>query len=147
MSRLFLDASVLFAAAYRPRAGVRCLWTWEGVELATSSYVCTEVQRNLFHAGSRGLTEQDKRERLSRMIALVRAMTIIADPPDGPLPEGITLPEKDRPILLAAIAAGATYLLTADKTHFGAYFGRVFEGVHILPPDQFIKARSPRTED
>ena len=55
---------------------------------------------------------------------------------------GIELPEKDRPILLAAIACQATHLLTADKQHFGAHFGKTIEGVLVLPPDQFLKSRS-----
>jgi len=40
------------------------------------------------------------------------------------LPGGIALPEKDRPILLAAIEARATHLITGDKRLFGKYFGK-----------------------
>ena len=60
---------------------------------------------------------------------------------DHTLPRGISLPEKDSPILLAAIDAHATYLLTGDVRHFGRYFGRKFEGVSIMPPAQYLKAR------
>jgi len=145
VDRLFLDASVLFPAAYRARAGIRCLWTIPGIELVTSSYACGEVQRNLMELDPHGrpaISEREQLERLDRLIALVRALTVVADPPDRPLPAGITLPDKDRPILLAAVEAKATHLLTADKKHFGPYFGQTIEGVLILPPDQYLKSRS-----
>jgi hypothetical protein len=50
------------------------------------------------------------------------------------LPEGAGLPAKDRPILSAAIAAGATHLLTGDRRRFGPLHGRCVAGVLILRP-------------
>ena len=55
------------------------------------------------------------------------------------LPEGVSLPEKDVPILLAAIAARATYLLTGDLRHFGSYFGKRVEGILVLPPGEYLR--------
>jgi hypothetical protein len=55
--------------------------------------------------------------------------------------EGITLPAKDDPILLAAIAANATHLLTGDWKHFGPYRNTVVEGVLILPTTAYFKTR------
>ena len=39
------------------------------------------------------------------------------------------LPEKDRPVLTAAIALGCDELVTDDRTHLAAGFGKRFEGV------------------
>ena len=55
----------------------------------------------------------------------------------GALPLGIVLPTKDRPILLGAIAVGATHLLTGDVKHFGAYYRRVVAGILILAPSDY----------
>jgi uncharacterized protein len=52
------------------------------------------------------------------------------------------LPEKDQLILLAAIGAGATHLLTGDFRHFGPYYGERIQGVHILPPGDYLSLRS-----
>ncbi|MEX2139704.1 MAG: hypothetical protein WD894_10610 [Pirellulales bacterium] len=42
------------------------------------------------------------------------------------------LPAKYWPILMAAIAAHATHLLTGDVRHFISYFGRIIAGVRIM---------------
>lgn len=47
MDRLFLDANILFSAAYRPDAGLRRLWEVPNVELVTSAYAGEEARRNL----------------------------------------------------------------------------------------------------
>lgn len=48
------------------------------------------------------------------------------------------LPEKDRPVLAAAIRLRCDALLTGDRTHFGAGYGRAFGGV--LAPSRSLKA-------
>ncbi|MHB1744188.1 MAG: hypothetical protein ACYCRE_05385, partial [Acidobacteriaceae bacterium] len=53
---------------------------------------------------------------------------------------GIGLPDKDRPILTAAVAAKADFLLTGDIQHFGRFFGQVLCGVRILRPAEFLKS-------
>ena len=131
MDRLFLDAKVLFSAAYRPEAGVLKLWKLKGVELITSAYALEEARINLY--------EEEQRARLDH---LTRAMEVIASHPEGALPSGVKLPRKDQPILLAAIETQATHLLTGDLTHFGRYFGRTFAGVLILPPGDYLRTWS-----
>jgi hypothetical protein len=44
------------------------------------------------------------------------------------------LPEKDRPVLAAAIRLGCDALVTGDRTYFGAGYGRVYGGVTIYSP-------------
>lgn len=46
--------------------------------------------------------------------------------------------KKDRPILLVAIQAQATHLLTGDKRHFGSLYGQCISGVHILRPADYL---------
>jgi hypothetical protein len=61
----------------------------------------------------------------------------LVEPEHFTLPRGVRLPEKDQPILLAAIDGGATHLLTGDWTHFGPYFRQAVAGVMILPPAEY----------
>jgi hypothetical protein len=49
------------------------------------------------------------------------------------------LPEKDVPILLAALEAKMDYLLTGDIRHFGPYFGKKIAGVTVVFPGQYLK--------
>jgi hypothetical protein len=56
----------------------------------------------------------------------------------GDLPQGIALPEKDAPILAAAMAAGATHLITGDRRDFGAHYGKTIGGVLVLPPRDYL---------
>ncbi len=61
---------------------------------------------------------------------------------DVPLPPGIDLPPKDRPILLAAVRAGASHLVTGDATHFGRYFGARIAGVRVQRPADFLRGHA-----
>jgi predicted nucleic acid-binding protein len=131
MDRLFLDANVLFSAAYRPHAALRRLWELGDVELVTSSYALEEARVNLQEPMQRECLEQ-----------LPHAVRIIAGFINRPLPEAVTLPDKDRPILLAAIDARATHLLTGDFRDFGPYYGQAIEGVLILSPAAYLRSRS-----
>jgi uncharacterized protein len=133
MDRVFLDANVLFSAAYRPRAGLIALWRLKTPRLLTSAYALSEAERNL--------TRDDQRRRLA---ALARSCEIVPTPSLMRLPSQVILPENDQPILLAAIAAEATHLLTGDKTHFGRYYGQRLAGVLVLPPAEYLHPRSFR---
>lgn len=128
MDRVFLDANVLFSAAYRSDSGLVVLWRRAGATLLTSAYAVDEAQRNL--------TGDDQRQRLS---SLVRACEIVATPAAADLPAGLRLPPDDQLIFLAATAGRATHLLTGDKTHFGPYYGRTIGGVLILAPGAYLK--------
>ncbi len=130
MDKLFLDANVLFSAAYRPNAPIRRLWELPGARLFTSSYAVEEARRNL--------REGRQREDLGKLLASVSTVEAFADPEAHPILEDVILPEKDVPILLAAVAAGATHLVTGDLTHFGPYYSRRIAGVLILPPARYL---------
>ena len=128
MEVVFLDANVLFSAAYRPDAGLSRLWDLPDVELVSSDYALEEARRNL--------EMPDQRERLSNFAAELRLVTTISD---VDLPEGVEVPDKDKPILIAAISAGATHLLTGDFTHFGELYGSSIGGGLILPPSEYLR--------
>jgi len=129
MDRLFLDANVLFSASYRADAGLCQLWKLKNVILCSSGYALEEARTNL--AG------EDQRARLANLSKVVR----LFEAGDAPLPRGISLPEKDVPILLAAIGAQATHLLTGDIRHFGSYFGRRIGGIAIALPADYLAGR------
>ena len=44
------------------------------------------------------------------------------------------MPDKDAPILAAAITVRADMLATGDRRHFRALYGTAVQGVLILPP-------------
>ncbi len=134
IDRVFLDANVLFSAAYRVGSALEKLWEATlGVTLLSSPYAVEEANRNL--------EERDARTRLQTLVA---ALEIVPDIAGGEVPAGVLLPEKDLPILLAAIAAGATHLLTGDRAHFGPYFGRRVSGLLIQRPGDYLAGRRQR---
>jgi predicted nucleic acid-binding protein len=129
MDRLFLDANVLFSAAYRPGAGL-LLWKLEHVVLCSSRYALEEARTNL--------TKEDQQTRLARLAGAVK----LFEAAERNLPRGISLPEKDLPILLAAMEARATHLLTGDVRHFGQYFGKRIEGIVVMLPGEYLRRSS-----
>ena len=132
MDRVFLDANILFSAAYLPQAGLRRLWDLAGVTLLTSAYAVEEARINL--------PENDPRQRLEALVATIKVTA--SAPSDRPLPPEVALPDKDRPIVLGAIATHATHLLTGDLTHFGPYYGKIIEGVLILRPAEYLRSHT-----
>jgi predicted nucleic acid-binding protein len=129
MPRVFLDANILFSAAYREKAGLLRLWRLTGVELVTSSYAVQEATVNL--------SEPAQRERLTK---LLHALVVLPHPSHLPdLPSDLSLPAKDRPIFQSAMNSGASILLTGDVTHFGRFFGKTLAGVRILAPADYLR--------
>jgi len=51
-----------------------------------------------------------------------------------PPQEANWLAETDRPVLAAAMRLRCDALVTGDRTHFGAGYGKVFGGVMIHSP-------------
>ena len=128
--RVFLDANVLFSAAWLEQAGLARLWRLSGTDLLSSRVALAEAERNL-----------DSDERRSRLQSFAAKLTLVDAPPGAALPAGIELVAKDAPILLAAIDAGASHLLTGDRRHFGHLYGKSVSGVKILMPAMYLKSR------
>jgi uncharacterized protein len=133
VERLFLDANVLFSAAYCIRSGLLALWELDNVKLISSGYALEEARRNL--------SDDAQKERLA---VLARSLELFQETPDATF-EDVLLPDKDIPILSAAVAAKATHLITGDVKHFGPHFGRKICGILITPPADYLnKHKSQR---
>jgi predicted nucleic acid-binding protein len=129
VTRLFLDANLLFSAAYREDAGVGRLWEVTGVELVTSEYAVEEARRNLSDPA-----QHRRLEELLRGMRRVAAGTLAPDQRAG-----ILLREKDWPILAGALQAGATHLITGDCRDFGPYFGTEILGILVQTPADYLR--------
>lgn len=129
MNRVFLDANVLFSAAWRENTGLLRLWQSSDTTLLTSRYAFEEARRNL--------ETEEQRQRLVRLMVDIQ---LVPNRAYDDFPPGVFLPEKDRPILLAAIHAPATHLLTGDKRHFGSLYGQFISDVLILRPADYLGA-------
>jgi predicted nucleic acid-binding protein len=130
MDRVFLDANILFSAAYKADAGLLKLWKLPDVALFTSRYALEEARANF--------EEEHQKARLNRLSANLQ----LFEAGNRLLPDGVLLPDKDAPILLAAIAARATHLLTGDIRHFGPYFGKKVAGIALSLPGTYMKQRA-----
>ena len=135
MDRIFLDANVLFSAAYLENSGLARLWRLEDAELLSSAYAFEEARRNLV---------LDRPPALARLERLTSELMLVNPPGSLRLPAGVRLDSKDRPILLAAIHGKADFLLTGDGRHFGHLYGKRIEGVLVLRPAQYFERRARR---
>ena len=129
MDRVFLDANVLFSAAYRVDTPLRTLFTLPHVRLVTSAYALEEAKRNL--------PSGPHTAELERLCHAVDVVSVL--PPQGERAILAKLPENDRPILWAAISLRATHLLSGDFKAFGRFYGQTIEGVAIMPPAAYLK--------
>ena len=127
MHRLFLDANILFSAAYKATK-LRSLWE-SGIDLLSSPYAIAEARRNIIAV--RG-------EVTDILDALLKDVQLTSEGKLTDIPEAVSLPDKDKPILAAAIHTRATHLLTGDFKHFGQYFGQTIVGVCVLPPADYF---------
>ena len=124
--RIFLDANVLFSAAQSAgavRQLVQALQV-DGHALVADEYVATEARRNI--AGKAKADSQTYLQNLLSQIE-VSAAHFLANAHAAVQ----WLPEKDRPVLMAAIALRCDALVTGDRTHFGMGYGQTFDGVTI----------------
>jgi uncharacterized protein len=132
LDRIFLDANVLFSAAYMELSGLARLWTLDDVELLSSAYAIEEARRNLAVV---------RREALPRLERLAASVSTVDAPQTLKLPGNIRLESKDQPILLAAIHGKAEYLLTGDARHFEHLYGKRIKGVLVLRSAQYFGRR------
>jgi predicted nucleic acid-binding protein len=129
--RVFVDACVLFSAAYRTDSPLRKIWQHKGTIPVTSAYAAEEARRNLARLRPENLAELDELLGLMEVEGFVEMKTFLDDFGD--------LPEKDRPILAAAVEARAAFLITSDKKHFGPFYGKEIEGVEVVSPAMYFE--------
>ena len=133
--RVFLDANILFSIAYGS-PGLERLWSdaKKGeYELIASQYVIEEAKRNL-----------DRREQQDALNRHLSEVGVVPEA-DPTVPCPIPLPEKDRPVMMAALSCKADYLITGDVTHFGKYFGKKIRTLRICTPRDFFNIISKLT--
>ena len=88
----------------------------------------------------RNLEAKAPRE-LAALKALLARIYVAGIQLPGSLPEAaLKLPEKDRPVLAAAMRLGCEALVTGDRTHFGAVYGQTLGGVAIHSPRSLAEA-------
>jgi len=113
-SRIFLDASALFAAAYSPTGAARellRLGMQGSVHLFTNQIAMEEAERNLTRKAPEGVAV---------FRALLEVLPIEVYPAPGPEEIATLLASvvaKDAPILAGALACQAGYLATFDRQH------------------------------
>src|SRR5258708_25558623 len=97
MDRIFLDANVLFSAAYRADAGLLAFWKLRDVALYSSRYAIEEANLNL--------EEDVQRRRLARLTAVLH----VFGARERELSPGLPVPQNDAAILLASVRAPAAH--------------------------------------
>lgn len=133
MEKVFLDANILFSAAYKS-IRIRQLWSLNNISLISSSYAVAEAERNLARLRSESL---DVLNELLTKVTIIEVATL-----PTLIPETIDLVEKDMPILAAAIFTNSDYLLTGDVKHFGHLFNQTIKGVTILTVAQYFRLKN-----
>jgi predicted nucleic acid-binding protein len=131
--RVFLDANVLFSAAYLDRSRTRAIFQFaeSGLcELNSSAYALDEARRNLLLKHPHRLAE------LERLIA---RLAICAEPGAEFVrwAAGLEISAKDAPILAAAAQAGAAWLVSGDRG-FSAVYGKALRGVEVMLPAEAL---------
>jgi predicted nucleic acid-binding protein len=129
--RVFLDASVLLAAAGSEQGASRAVFSYAAAQdwsLVSSPYALDEVLRNLGKLPANATTDW---LRLRLQLMVVDDVVSL----DRPV---IFAASKDRPILFTALAWSAV-LLTLDRADFVDIIGGRFYGLDVLLPYDFLE--------
>jgi len=115
MIRVFLDASVFFAASYSKTGASRDLFREairERIRIVVSPHVLEETERNLAQKAPEALTA------FHNLLDLVAA-EVVEKPTLEEVKQAATyIHVKDAPIVAAAVKAKVDYLVTWDRRHF-----------------------------
>jgi len=129
--RLFLDTSVLLAAAGSGRGASRFVVrraAQQGWDLVSCDYCADETRRNL-----------PKLPRASRAWNEVVAPRVRFIGTRVSLDQPLVFPKaKDRPVVITALAARASWLLTLDREDFHLRLGRHVYGMALATPGEFL---------
>jgi hypothetical protein len=94
--------------------------------------VAAEARRNL---------SQKESDALETLEALLGRLEVAPFQSGNPLPDAArVLPEKDQPVLAAAIRMRCAALVTGDRTHFSVLYGKTLAGVTIYSPRMLAEA-------
>lgn len=126
--RLFLDANILFSAAYRDGSPALLLFELASAgrcSLVTSAFAWDEAHRNITL----------KYPQRAPALDMLKEHLEYAPVPDAEaiqIAANQGLPDKDVPILAAASLAKVEILVTGDRAHFGHLYGNAINGVRVL---------------
>ena len=119
--RVFIDANILFSAAYKKSATRELLnKIIKKAEAVTNPHALEEAMRNI---------KLKRPENIKELIQL-KNQIIISNAFFRDFV--INIPVEDIPILAGAIGSQCTHLWTGDRKHFGRYYGKIFHGVKIV---------------
>jgi predicted nucleic acid-binding protein len=139
-SKLFIDSSVLIAAAISPRGTARDLLAaaFRGeYTLAISSLVLEETERNLTRKAPAAVPV------FQFLKAVLSPLT--TTPPIEMVQRVATVVEvKDAPIVAAALHAGVDYLVTYDRRHLLSQAEVIMarHGLIVTTPDAVLQSES-----
>ena len=135
--RIFLDANILSSAAKSSGAIRQLLKKLLGKKhtLVADGYVHAEAIRNI--------AVKADAQAVRDLEALLRTVDVsavqFAHVSEALESAALWLPEKDRPVLLAAMALACDVPVTGDITHFGAGYGKRFGSVTVYSPRQLAE--------
>ena len=138
MPRAVLDSSVLVSAFLTPHGSVARLLrdpARSRYELCLSEAILTETAETLLGKSKlRRYAEYADDDVRAYIRWLLTQAEIV---PDTPAPRVVLNDPKDDPIIAAAVAAKADYLITGDRAHLlpiGEY-----QGIRIISPRAFLE--------
>lgn len=123
MIRVFVDANILFSAAYKATSRIKGLWSNESIRLVASEQVLTEATRNL------GKKHPEAVGRLNELVPFLEVTDEKAEI-DADL-----VVAKDLHVLASAIGSKCDYLVTGDHAHFAHLVNVPLEGLTVLSTD------------
>jgi len=134
--KLFLDANVLFTAAYSGQGRSRGLFrlaTAGKCTLCTSAFAHEEAARNI---------QKKAPDKLADLAVLMQQADILSEPNSKWVRWAAELPlvRKDAPVLAAALQGKVAIFVTGDRRDFGHLFGRILQGVKILTTADALEA-------
>jgi predicted nucleic acid-binding protein len=132
--KIFLDANILFTAAYSPKGKSALLISQSktlSLELVTCDFAIEEAKKNLLIKAPRSLNLFDE---ILLKIGSVPTVFLQECP--------IDLPLKDHPIFLSALKSECSHLLTGDMKDFGKHMGKPKKtgGIMIQTVTDFIQS-------
>jgi predicted nucleic acid-binding protein len=116
MTRVFLDANVLFTAAHNPRGKAAFV-----VELGAAGHIALFTSRAAREEAERNLAVKYP-AAIPRLASLLRGIALSPANRAAPFPDGLAA--KDVIIFQAAMTCRSTHLLTGDLQHFGPFMNR-----------------------
>ena len=128
--RIFLDANILFSAAHGVESGMHAFFRLAeaGIcKLLASPFALDEVRRNIARKYPAKTADLEK---LIAQIVVCREAGAV----EVRWARSTGLPDKDAPILAAAVQAKADILVTGDRADFGILYGHILQRVEVLPP-------------